>query len=262
MANKNIDDVREYWDRRPCNIRHSNLPIGTKEYFDAVETRKYHVEPHIPSFAEFPRWSGKKVLEIGCGIGTDTINFARAGAKVTAIDISKESINVASARAKVFGLEEMIDFRVGNAEDLASLIPMTDYDLIYSFGVLHHTPNPPKAINELKKFMGKESELRIMLYAKNSWKNFMIEANLDQPEAQNECPIAFTYTNSEVADLLNGFEIIDISQDHIFPYNIEKYIKHEYEAELWFKHMPQLMFEQLEKKLGWHLLVIAKISSS
>ena len=259
MTNKNIDDVKEYWDRRPCNIRHSNLPIGTIEYFDAVEARKYYVEPHIPIFADFPRWNGKKVLEIGCGIGTDTINFARSGAKVTAIDISKESISLASARANIFGLGKMIDFKIGNAEDLSSIISISDYDLIYSFGVIHHTPNPSKVINELKKFMSKESELRIMLYAKNSWKNFMIEANLDQPEAQNGCPIAFTYTDSEVANLLNGFEILNITQDHIFPYVIEKYIKQEYEAEPWFKNMPEQMFKQLEKKLGWHLLISAKL---
>jgi hypothetical protein len=71
-----IDRVRDYWNRRPCNVRHSPAPPGTRSYFDQVEERKYLVEPHIRRFAQFDRWSGKRVLEIGCGIGTDTMNFA------------------------------------------------------------------------------------------------------------------------------------------------------------------------------------------
>ncbi|MCS6894612.1 MAG: class I SAM-dependent methyltransferase, partial [Bacteroidia bacterium] len=67
FENVPIDNVQKYWDNRPCNIRHSPKPVGTREYFDEVEKRKYFVEPHIPRFAEFPRWKGKKVLEIGCG---------------------------------------------------------------------------------------------------------------------------------------------------------------------------------------------------
>ena len=97
-----IQTVQSYWNARPCNIRHSPLPIGTKEYFDEVEKRKYFVEPHIPGFAQFERWKGKKVLEVGCGIGTDTINFARGGALVTAVDLSEESLKIARQRAKVF----------------------------------------------------------------------------------------------------------------------------------------------------------------
>src|SRR5436190_5472509 len=100
-----IDQVKGYWDQRPCNIRHSTKPVGTKEYFDEVEARKYFVEPHIPGFAQFEQWRGKKVLEIGCGIGTDTINFARHGAQITAVDLSTESLKIAAQRAKVFDLE-------------------------------------------------------------------------------------------------------------------------------------------------------------
>src|SRR5947207_14015432 len=99
-----IDAVREYWNGRPCNIRHSAAPIGSREYFDQVEARKYFVEPHIFAFAQFAKWTGKRVLEIGCGIGTDTMNFARAGAQVTAVDISARSLDLARQRARIFGV--------------------------------------------------------------------------------------------------------------------------------------------------------------
>ena len=101
-----LDEVQAYWDARPCNVRHSTQPVGTRAYFDEVEARKYRVEPHIRSFADFARWKGKRVLEIGCGIGTDTINFARAGAEVTAVDLSPKSLEIARARADVFGLSD------------------------------------------------------------------------------------------------------------------------------------------------------------
>src|SRR5215470_19130348 len=103
-ATKSVEDVRRYWNARPCNIRHSQKPIGSREYFDEVEARKYFVEPHIPGFADFERWQGKRVLEIGCGIGTDTMNFARAGAEVTAVDLSEKSLEIARQRASVYGL--------------------------------------------------------------------------------------------------------------------------------------------------------------
>src|ERR1700691_3978909 len=114
---------QSYWNARPCNIRHSPKEVGTKEYFDEVEARKYFVESHIPRFAEFERWRGKKVLEIGCGIGTDTINFARYGAQVTAVDLTEKSLEMARKRAEVFGFTDRIRFIQADSEHLSDYLP-------------------------------------------------------------------------------------------------------------------------------------------
>src|SRR5215471_1809970 len=129
-----LANVHDYWNSRPCNIRHSPKPLGSREYFDEVEARKYLVEPHIPAFAEFERWQGKRVLEVGCGIGTDSINFARAGAQLTAVDLSAESLRIARERAEVMRVADQIEFVQANAEELTSAVSGGPYDLIYSFG--------------------------------------------------------------------------------------------------------------------------------
>ena len=254
--NVTIDDVRTYWDDRPCNVKHSEKEIGTQEYFDEVERKRYTAEPHIPSFAGFSDTNGKKVLEVGCGMATEGINYARAGATYTGTDLSIESLDLAKKRFKVYNNEG--NFYLGNSEELSSFVPVETYDLIYSFGVIHHSPHPEKIISEIKKYMNKDSTLKIMLYASESWKNYMIEAGYDQPEAQYGCPIANTYTKDEVRKLLDGFDVT-IEQYHIFPYQIEPYKRGEFVKQPWFEAMPDEIFEVLKKNLGWHLLITAKL---
>jgi SAM-dependent methyltransferase len=251
-----IGEVRSYWNRRPCNIRHSPRAVGTREYFDDVETRKYFVEPHIPEFAAFPRWSGRRVLEIGCGLGTDAVNFARHGAAYTGIELSDVSLALARRRFEVFGLEG--EFLCHDAEDLDRVLPAAAFDLVYSFGVIHHTPRPRAVIDAARRLVRPDGELRMMLYARESWKAIMIDEGLDQPEAQAGCPIALTYTHQDVRDLLEGrFDVVEMRQAHIFPYVVEQYVRYEYERQPWFEAMPPEMFAALERRLGWHLLVTA-----
>ncbi len=121
-----IDAIREFWDGRPCNVRHSPSAVGTKQYFDEVERRKYFVEPHIPVFAEFDRWKGKRVLEVGCGIGTDTMNFARAGAEVSAVDarlgLAQARLDLEAARRALVNQWGGIDPRFAVAEGELELL--------------------------------------------------------------------------------------------------------------------------------------------
>lgn len=257
LQNATLDDVRTYWDRRPCNVRHSPKAVGSRAYFEEVDERRFRVEPHILRFADFERWRGKRVLEIGCGIGTDAARFAAAGADYTGLELSEESAAIARKRFEVFGLRGR--FFIGDAEQAAGAIPAGErFDLVYSFGVIHHSPNPPAAIGEIAKLIKADGELRLMLYAKHSWKDVMIEAGLDQPEAQAGCPIAFTYTKEEVVDLLAGFDVVEIEQTHIFPYVIEDYKDYRYVLQPWFASMPAPMMEALRRRLGWHLCITAK----
>jgi 2-polyprenyl-3-methyl-5-hydroxy-6-metoxy-1,4-benzoquinol methylase len=266
-----IENVRQYWDNRPCNIRHSTLPVGTREYFDQVEARKYFVEPHIPAFAQFDRWKDKRVLEIGCGIGTDTINFARAGAQVVACDLSAESIKVASQRAEVFGLTERISFVNTNAE-LMEGVPDGPFDLVYSFGVIHHTPNPQMVLQSARKRMSSGSVLKLMVYNRHSWKVAGIvlghgkgrfwradELIAEQSEAQTGCPVTFSYTRHSVQNLVEpaGFRVAEVKVDHIFPYQVKEYVQYRYKKRLLFRVMPTSLMRDLESRLGWHLLVDA-----
>src|SRR5712664_2916388 len=169
-----IEQVENFWDRRPCNIRHSTKPAGSREYFDEVERRKYSVESHIPNFAEVPRWGDKRVLEIGCGIGTDTINFARNGASVTAVDLSEKSLEMARKRAEIFGLADRISFFHGSAEQLEQVVPPEIFDLIYSFGVTPHTPHPERFLEQLMIYARPATTVKLMVYNRYSWKVFWI----------------------------------------------------------------------------------------
>lgn len=265
-----VEVVKTYWDERPCNIRHSPKPVGTREYFDEVEARKYFVEPHIPRFAQFERWRGKKVLEIGCGIGTDTISFARHGAQVTAVELSECSLEIARQRARVYGFGDRIQFFPGNAEQLATFVPVKPYDLIYSFGVIHHTPHPERVIEQMRHYARSGSTIKIMVYHRYAWKVLWIllaygkgqfwrldELIARHSEAQTGCPITYTYSPREVRRLLNGFEVVDMSVDHIFPYRIQDYVQYRYVKTWYFRWMPEMLFRWLERHFGWHLCVTA-----
>jgi 2-polyprenyl-3-methyl-5-hydroxy-6-metoxy-1,4-benzoquinol methylase len=272
FTNVSVEEVREYWNRQPCNIRHSPKPLGSREYFDEVEARKYFVEPHIPGFAQFERWRGKKVLEIGCGIGTDTINFARHGAQVTAVELSDESLNMARRRAEVFDLTGPIRFQQGNGEELTTVVPPEPYDLVYSFGVIHHSPRPDRMLEQAVHYLRPGSTLKVMVYNRHSWKvlwmvlkygrgDFRKTKRLiaERSEAQVGSPVTYAYTRRELTDMLaaHGLRVTEMFVDHIFPWSIEDYVEYRYVKRWYWRLLPQPLFRRLERVLGWHLCATA-----
>ncbi|HTR81892.1 MAG TPA: class I SAM-dependent methyltransferase [Bacteroidota bacterium] len=156
--------VREYWNAHPCGTQFTHLEWGSKEFFDEVERFRYETQPFMNTIVGFDRFPGKKLLEIGCGLGTDLLQFAKGGAVVTGVDLTPQSIELVEKRFDLEGLP--VDARVSDAEHL----PFNDgsFDVVYSFGVLHHTPNTQKAIDEVYRVLKPGGKIIIMLYHKNS----------------------------------------------------------------------------------------------
>lgn len=164
--------VHDFWEANPCGTRFAEGEIGTREFFNALERHRYQTEWHIPSVVNFPRWRDSDVLEVGCGLGTDAINFARRGARYTGVDLTAASVELVRRRFELEGLTA--NLRVADAEAL----PFADasFDLVYSHGVLHHTPDTQRAINEVHRVLKPGGAAMVMLYHKNSynyWVNIM-----------------------------------------------------------------------------------------
>ena len=158
------EKIQIFWNKKPCGT-FGNIPEElNKEYFEKIWKRRYNLEPFISSIADFDNSKGKKVLEIGCGIGMDGAEFAKHGAIYTGIDLSDVSIKTCLKHFELYGLSgNIINADVEN-------LPFEDdsFDIIYSWGVLHHTPNMQKGIDELYRVLKPNGKIIIMIYNRYS----------------------------------------------------------------------------------------------
>src|SRR5438552_10038 len=139
--------------------------MGTREFFTSLEAHRYRKEWHIPVAANFAATRGLKVLEIGCGMGTDGAQFAKAGADYTGVDLTEAAIELARKRFALSHLNG--EFRVSDAENLD--FDDESFDLVYSHGVLHHTPNIAAAVSEIHRVLKPRGQAIVMLYHRDSY---------------------------------------------------------------------------------------------
>jgi SAM-dependent methyltransferase len=157
--------VRSFWEEEPCGSSHAEAAEGTPDFFAEVERSRAELEPFIAKYADFEGATGSRTLEIGVGLGTDLVRFARAGARVTGVDLTEHSVRLVRRRLELDGLKG--DVQVADAETL----PFKNgaFDKVYSWGVLHHTPDSERAISEALRVLRPGGEACIMLYARRSW---------------------------------------------------------------------------------------------
>jgi len=157
--------VRAFWQANPCGTKFADAEPGTKAFYERVEEHRYTKEWHIPAAADFEGARGLRVLEIGCGLGTDGAQFARAGADYTGVDLTNAAVELARKRFELFNLPG--NFRVADAENLD--FPENSFDLVYSHGVLHHTPDTGGAVSEIHRVLKPGGVAKVMLYHRDSY---------------------------------------------------------------------------------------------
>jgi len=162
-------EVKAFWNDASCGEK-LLLESNEKEGYDAQSLERYRLEPEIESFAEFDRYFGKHVLEIGVGLGADHRRFAENGAITTGIDLTERAIEHTRTRLEHYGLRS--DINLGDAEQLA--FTNESFDLVYSWGVIHHSPDTSQVVKEIYRVLKSGGQAKVMIYHKWSIVGFML----------------------------------------------------------------------------------------
>jgi len=210
-------DVSDFWNEASCGeslyLEHSN-----KEGFESHSQIRYKLEPYILPFADFEKAKNKKVLEIGVGLGADHQKFAEAGAELTGIDLTERAVAYTKHRLKLQGLQSNLG--QGDAENLS--FPNNTFDVVYSWGVLHHSPDTPKAVLEVLRVLKPGGVAKVMIYHKYSMVGVMLWIryallkfkpflSLNYIYAQYlESPGTKAYTINEAKELFSKFKKVNI----------------------------------------------------
>ena len=227
--NPEKQSVRDFWNAAPCGTAGVQKRDDLRAFLQDIERRRYELEPFVFSYADFPRWKGKEVLEVGCGTGTDLLQFLRAGANAQAIDLSSQSAGLARKRLRFAGFESS-RVVLSDAENLP--FPDNHFDLVYSWGVLHHTPDTERAVAEVHRVVRPGGEVCIMLY--HRWSLISLQfylrfgllrarpfRSLDEiMAAHQESPGTKVYTRAQLKDLFAQFQNVQV-QPILTPYDLQ-----------------------------------------
>ena len=164
------DSVREFWDRKSCGEVYAT-GSDLREQLENQARARYAIEPMICPFADYPAGAGKDVLEIGVGMGADHFEWARANPRsLTGIDITTRAIHFTANRLGLYGLRS--DLCIADAENLP--FPDGSFDIVYAFGVLHHSPNTTRAVQEVHRVLRHGGIAKVLIYHSRAIVGFML----------------------------------------------------------------------------------------
>jgi ubiquinone/menaquinone biosynthesis C-methylase UbiE len=261
------EQTKVHWAEAPCGTNYTQEKILSRNYFEEIETHRYHTHPWIKEAIDRFNIKGKDVLEIGFGVGTDHLNLARRGGKMHGIDLTPKHHEITRERLFLYGFES--NLIIEDAEKLP--YENESFDFVYSFGVVHHTPDTKKAIAEIYRVLKPGGRCWLSVYNKNSiffwWSIFLVEYLLKMGRRKrslkqqlslieypniNENMVIKLYKRREFEKMFHYFSNVKTHIRHLLPVDIA-YVSAFYSN----PYNPNPLLNKIGKKLGWYIVLDA-----
>jgi 2-polyprenyl-3-methyl-5-hydroxy-6-metoxy-1,4-benzoquinol methylase len=203
--NGSLDAVRSYWEAHVHDWKIATHAPGTPEFFAETEAYRFEKLHYLPLLVDFDGYRGKRLLDVGCGLGNDLARFARGGALVTGIDLAPQAIALASVNFAQRGLDGR--FLVMNGEALD--FPDDSFDVVYCHTVLHFTPDPGRMVAEIRRVLRPGGEAILMTVNSRSWL-FLLQRVMKVEIDYSDAPVFHRFTTAAFRRLLAPFSQVRI----------------------------------------------------
>lgn len=247
-----LEAIRSYWNEHIHDLEIASSPVGTPAFFEELDAYRFDKLRYLPKLVNFASFRGHRLLEVGCGIGTDLARFAEIGATVTGIDLAEVAIDLARLNFKQRGLAGDLNVMSGEALQFAD----DSFDTVYAHGVLQYTLHPERMIAELHRVLRPGGTAILMVYNKYSWLNALSKLT-GVPLEHEDAPMFRLYSIQQFRELLRPFASQQIVPERFpVPTRLHQGLKARIYNGLFIG-----AFERLPKPLvqpfGWHLMTFA-----
>lgn len=243
--------VREYWNHRIHDLEMTAQPVGSREFFDELDDYRFDKLAYLPKVVDFNGYSGRRLVEVGCGIGTDLVRFARGGAKVVGVDLSETAVQLARANLDTHRVRGSVMV----ADGARLPLPNDSTDVLYAHGVLQYSANPRAIVTEAHRVLRPGGIAIFMVYNRVSWLMALSRVmNVDLEHA--DAPGLRLYSIREFRQLIDGFRQAAIIPER-FP--VKSRLHHGWKAAVYngvFVGLFNALPRAFVRPFGWHLMAI------
>ena len=250
-----IAEIHEYWNHRIHDLEMTDEPFGSRGFFADLDEYRFDKLRYLPRIVQFDGYQGRTLLEVGCGIGTDLVRFARGGARVSGIDLAERSIELARQNFAHAGLPDAADLQMANGEAM----PFDDetFDVVYAHGVLQYTADPARMVVECHRVVKGDGVVVCMVYNRHSWLNALskvMHVELEHADA----PALRLFSIGEYRRLLQPFDDVQIIPER-FP--VASRLHGGWKGALYngvFVRAFNILPRKLVRPIGWHLMAFCR----